>query len=174
VPVHHEHGATAVSERLDAFQHRAKWAGPTIKIDGLDEELRVADLPSIGTAHEAPQLVFDSPASPGRLLLEGMERVEVAVGGKNVLDGGRAQSSDQLILEIHHADIETQLLHVIAGEIRMGTEPYPLKSASDHCLLAGVVQTGYCDVCPLRTELSKEAADRVRTTDGKDGDALSL
>jgi len=43
------------------------------KIERIDEQTRVAELPAVGAAHEAPQLSFDSLASPRRLPLEGAE-----------------------------------------------------------------------------------------------------
>src|SRR6266404_5278779 len=53
---------------------RPRYAG---RIQRLDEQARIADLPAVGAAHETSQLRFDSPPSPRGLLLEGAERSEV-------------------------------------------------------------------------------------------------
>src|SRR5438552_99869 len=140
------------------------------KIERLDEQTCVAELPAVGAAHEAPQLSFDSLASPGRLFLEGTEGSEVALRVEDGFDRGGAESADQLVLQIFDADVEAQPFHIEAGEMR--AEPGPLEAAPEHDLLTCVTETGQPRTRPLRAEASQEAPNRLRAPDRHDRDSL--
>src|SRR5207245_830690 len=120
----------------------------------IDKETRVSDLPAVGAAHESSQLSFDSLPSPRRLLLEGAEGSEVAVGVEDGFDGGGTEGADQLVLQVCDTDVETQLLHIGAREV--GAEARLLETAPEHFLLAHVTQTGDPRVRPPRAEASQE------------------
>src|SRR5581483_11649356 len=100
-----------------------------------DEQPRIAQLAPVGAAHEAPQLRLDTPPAPGRLLLKGAERVEIAVRFEHRLDRVRAERADQLVLEVF--DTHMEVPPVQAG---------PLEPAQEHVLLAGVAEPGNAPV----------------------------
>src|SRR5436190_9635147 len=124
-------GADASSDGGEHAVERARYLG---EVDCLDQQACVSDLPAIGAAQEAPQLTLDGPSSPRRLLLKGVERAEVAVVVDDGLDGGGAESADQLVLQVRDADVEAQPLHPRAGE--GAAEAGPLEAAPEHVLLA--------------------------------------
>src|SRR5438094_9388653 len=106
------------ADASDVSKHAVQRPRYLRKIKRLDEETRVAELPAVGAAHEAPQLSFDSLASPGRLLLEGAEGSEVALRVEDGFDRGGAESADQLVLQVFHTNEETEPFHVVASEVR--------------------------------------------------------
>ena len=58
----------------------------------------------------------------------------------------------------------------VAGEV--GAEPGALETAPEVALLGRVAEPRQPDVEPLRAEPAQEPADRLRTADRHDGDAL--
>src|SRR5205085_6517627 len=98
--------------RSDVGQHAVERARNAIEVQRLDEQPRVTQLSPVGTAEEAPQLPLDVAAPPGRLLLEGSEWTEIPVGVEHLFHACGAECSDQLVLEIGDADVETESLHV--------------------------------------------------------------
>src|SRR6266508_5085452 len=134
--------------------------------------MRVPNLPAGAAANEAPQLRIGALPSPRRLLLEGAERSEVALGVENAFDGGGAKCTDQLVLQVYDTDVETQPLHVEAREL--GAEAGPLETVPEQTLLARVTETGQSHVRPLGAESSQEAPQRLRTADWHDRDALPV
>jgi hypothetical protein len=142
------------------------------EIERLDEQARVADLPSAAAPHEAPQLLLDASSLPRRLLLEGAERPELALSRHDLLHRSGTERADQLVLQICDAHVETESFHVGAGEV--GAETGPLERALELALLSGVAKTGQPDVMPLRAELVQEPGDGLRTSDRDDADALGV
>src|SRR5512132_569489 len=138
----------------------------------MDEQPCVTDLPAAPAAHESSQLFLSGPSAPCRLFLERAERVEVSLGRDHPFDRVGPERPDQLVLEIRDADVETEALHVGAGQV--GAETRALERALEVALLTGVAESGEADVQPLRAEDVQEAADRVRTSDRDDGNALGV
>ncbi len=68
------------------------------EIKRLDEQTRVADLPSAAAAHEAPKLLFSGPSLPRSLLLEGAEGSKLFLSVNDLFHGGGTKSADQLVL----------------------------------------------------------------------------
>jgi len=119
-----------------------------------------------------PELVLGRPSLPRRLLLEGAEGSEVALGVDDLFHRVGTESADQLVLQVCDAHVETECLHGGAGEV--GAELRPLQSALEVALLACVTEPGEPDVQTLRAEPIEEAADRLRTPDRQDGDVLGV
>jgi hypothetical protein len=114
--------------------------------------------------------ILDRPSLPRSLLLQRAERPEVAVSVDDLLDDSCAECADQLVLEIRVAHVEAQALHVGACEV--GTEAGALESPPELALLSGVTESRQRDVEAARAEPGEEAADRLRTADRHDADAL--
>jgi hypothetical protein len=146
---------------------RPRYAG---RIQRLDEQARIADLPAVGAAHETSQLRFDSPSTPRGLLLEGAERSEVALGVDDGFDRGGAETADQLVLQIRHADVEAETFHLGPREAR--AEARTFKSAPEDGLFACIAQSGDREAGALSSEVREELSDAVGTADGEDPHAL--
>ena len=83
-----------------------------------------------------------------------------------------AEGADQLVLQVGDADVEAEPLHLDTCE--MGPEARALEAAPELALLCGVAQAREPGARPLRAEPAQEAFDRLRATDGHDGDSLGL
>src|SRR5688572_23038463 len=142
------------------------------EIELIDEETRVSDLPAAAAAHEAPKLLFRGPSLPCRLLLEGAEGSEIAVGVDDLFHRGGAESADQLVLQVCDAHVEPKRFHVDASEF--GAEAGSLEAASEVALLSFVTEPRQPDVEPLRAEPTQEPSYRLRASDRHDRDALSV
>jgi hypothetical protein len=142
------------------------------EIERTDKKARVPDLPTAAAAHEASELLLDGSALPRRLLLEGAKGSEVTIGVDDLFHRGGAESTDQLVLEICDAHVETQALQVDAREV--GAETGPLEPAPELALLCGVTETRHPDVEPLRAVPVQESSDRLRAADRHDGNALGV
>ena len=105
-----------------------------------------------------------------RLLLEGAERTELALGGNDLFHGSGTGRADELVLEVLHAHEETQLFHVGASEVR--AKAGPLETAPEVTLLGGIAEAGQFDVRATRAELIEEPPDRLGPAHRNDGDAL--
>ena len=79
-------------------------------------------------------------------------------------------SADELVLQVCHAHVEAQLLHLDASQI--GAEACPLEPAPEVTFLSGVTKAGELDIEPLWAELLQESPDRLRASDRHNGDAL--
>ncbi len=121
-------------------------------------------------ADEAAELLLGRSPSPGGLLLEGAEQPELAPGIEHTLDGRDAQSPDQLVLEVGDAHVEAESLHVRPGEV--GAEARPFEGAHEVALLALVAEARDPEPESLRAEPAEGVADRLRTADRHDLDAL--
>jgi hypothetical protein len=122
------------------------------EIKRVDEQTRVTDLPTAAAAHEASKLVLRGPTLPRRLLLQGAEGSKITLSVNDAFHCGGAESSDQLVLQVCDAHIETQRFHIDASEVR--AEASPLEAAPEVALLCGVTETRDPDVKPLRAEQS--------------------
>ena len=142
------------------------------EVERIDEEPGVSDLPATATTHETPKLLLGGPSSPLRLLLERPEASKVAVRFNHLFHRGCTEGTDQLVLKICDADIETQPFEIGACEV--GAEAGPLETALEVALLCGVAQTRQLEVEPLRPKLGDEASDCLRASDRHDGNALCL
>jgi len=142
------------------------------EIQCLDEQTRVADLPSAAAAHETPKLLFLPPSSPCGLLLERAERSKVTLSVNDLLHRGVTECADQLVLQVCDAHEETEPFHVVAREA--GAEAGPLETAPELALLCGVTETRQPDVQPLRAEPIQEASYRLRPPKGNNGNSLGL
>ena len=129
---------------------------------------RVPDLAAAAAAHEPPELVLGRAAVPGSLLLERPERPQVSMPVDDALDLVRAESADELVLEVGVADEEPEPLQVRPGQ--GGAETRALEAAGDVTLLAGVVEPGQRDVEAARTVRLHKAPDRLRAADRNDFD----
>ena len=130
------------------------------------------DLAAAASAEESPELRLDGSSAPFGLVLERAERREVALRIDNVFHGGRAESADQLILEVCDADVKTESFHIGATEI--GAETGSLETTPEGALLSGVAEARQSDVETRRPEDLQESSDVRRTPDWHNDDALSL
>src|ERR1022692_3474145 len=105
----------ATMRNLYASKDQIERPGHDGQVERVHEQRRVADLP---VAHPPPQLLLVRPLLLRRLLLEGSERSELALSVRDLLDGGDSERTDELVLQVGGADVETQLLHIGPAEIR--------------------------------------------------------
>src|SRR5687767_1072231 len=70
------------------------------EVQRVDQQPPVADLPAGSRTHEAVELRGRGLTPVCRLPLEDAERTELAFGIENLLDSGRAEGADQLVLEV--------------------------------------------------------------------------
>jgi hypothetical protein len=153
-------------------QHAVQRSRHPAEIQRVDEQGRVSDLPSAAAAHEATQLLLRGPPMPRGLLLERAERSQVTLSVDHLFHSGGPKGADQLVLQVCHADEETEAFHIGAAEI--GTQAGPFQAAPEVTLLARIAEASQSDAMPLRAEPFEEASDVRRTSDGHDGDALGL
>ena len=156
----------------DTSQHTIERPRHLVEVEGLDEQARVADLPPAAATEPAVKLILCGSSLPRGLVLERAESSEVSLGLGDPLHGLGAVGADQLLLQVSDADIEAQLLHVVAREA--GAQAYPLESSAEVALLAGVTETRQRDVESLRPELRKESPDGLCAADRHDRDALGV
>lgn len=142
------------------------------EIKRIDEQPRISDLPAAAAAHEAPKLLRSAPSLPRRLLLQCAERSQVTLSVDDLLHGGGTQSADQLVLQICDAHVETQPFHLDTSEV--GAEARSLETALEVGLLSSVAESRQRDIEPLRAEPIQEPPYGLRTSNGHDGDALSV
>jgi hypothetical protein len=142
------------------------------EIKRLDEQTRISDLSPTAAAHEASKLLLRSSSLPRRLLLKGAERAELTLSVDDLLHANCTKSTDQLVLQVCDAHVETEPFHICAREV--GTEAGPLETATKVALLSGVTETRQPDVKPLRAEQVQEASYGLRTADRQNRNALSV
>lgn len=118
------------------------------------------------------ELLLNGPPSPFRLPLEGAERRQVALSIDDLFHGGRAERSDQLILQVRDADVETESFHLVATEV--GAETRLLETAPEVALLADVAQARQPYVQTCRAEDLQEGSDIRRTPHRDDRDAVGV
>jgi putative polysaccharide biosynthesis protein len=153
-------------------EHLVERARHPFEVERLDEQARVADLPRRPAPEEAPELAFHRAAAPGGLLLERSEGAELSLGVDDALDRRGAESPDQLVFEIGHADVEAELLQFAARTD--GAEAGTLEAAPEVPLLSVVAETGEPEIEPAGAESLQVATDRLRASDRDDGDSLAL
>jgi hypothetical protein len=108
------------------------------EIECPDQQARVMDLSAAAGAQEAPQLGFNRCPAPGGLVLHGSKSAEFSLRVDHVLDGGRAEGSDQLVLDILLAHIEAQAFQVVPSE--PGADASQLTRSLKMALLRGVAE----------------------------------
>jgi hypothetical protein len=142
------------------------------EVERIDEQLGVSDLPATAATHKTSKLLLGGPSSPLRLLLERPEASKVAVRVNHLYHRGGTEGTDQLVLQVRDADIETQPFEIGACEV--GAEAGSLETMLEAALLGGVAETRQLEVEPLRPEPGDEASDCLRASDRHDGNALGL
>ncbi len=160
------------SARRDVCKDQVERPRHVGEVERLDEQTRIPDLPAGAAAHEAPQLLLSGPSLPRRLLLERAEGAEITLSVDDLLDGGRAVSADQLVLEVGLADVEAQPLQVGASEV--GAEAGALEAAPEVAFLRGVTETRELEVASLRAVETQEPSDGLGAADRHNGNALGL
>src|SRR2546423_4262062 len=99
------------------------------ELERVHEQRCIADLPPAAAAHEAAELLLGAPALPPRLLLKRAERAEISLRLDDPFDRVGPQRADQLVLEVGDADVEPELFHLVARQIRPETGPLERTSA---------------------------------------------
>src|SRR5206468_1463397 len=130
--------------RSDVGEHAVQRPRHLGEIQRIDEQPRVADLPSAAAPHETSKLFLGGPSLPRGLLLEGAEGSEITLSRDDLFHRRRTEGADQLVLQVRDADVETQSLHIDATEV--GAETGPLEPAPEVALLCGVAETRQPDV----------------------------
>lgn len=156
--------------RHDVGESEIERARHPRRIECLDKETSVVDLPPAVCAHEAPQLPLGRHVPLGGLPLEDAERSQLALPGDDLLDRLYAERADQLVLQVHDAREEAEALHVVPPQVR--AEARPLETPPDGRLLAYVIEAGDASPESARTVALQIAANRLRAADGLDHDAL--
>ena len=151
-------------------EYEIKRARHPRRIERLDEETSVVDLPPAVRPHEAPQLSLDRDITLGGLPLEEAKRSQLALPDDDPLDGLDSERADELVLQVIDAREEAETLHVCPREI--GAQAGPLDAPPDGPLLARVVEAGNAKPESPRPEPLQEATDGLRAADGLDRDAL--
>ncbi len=151
-------------------EHSKEWPRYAGRIERIDKQARVADLPAVGAAHEASQLRFDSPSTPRGLLLEGAEGSEVALRLEDGFDGGVTETADQLVFEISDADVEAETLHLGPREAR--AEARSFEGAPEDGLFACIAQSGDRYAGALSADVGQEPSDAVGASDRKNPHAF--
>ena len=153
-------------------KYQVKWPGHLGEIKRLDEQTRVSDLAAAAASHKAPKLLLSGPSVPRRLLLEGAEGSKVSLSVNDLLHGSGTKSSDQLVLQVCDAHVETESFHLGASQV--GAEAGPLEPAAELAFLRGVTETRQPYVKPLRAEQTQEPCYGLRTPHWHNGNALSV
>src|SRR5437899_23945 len=121
-------------------EHAGQRARDSLRLEGLDEQRRIAEVAAT-VLQPAAQLRLDRSASPRGLVLEIAERLELSLRGDDLLYAGGTERANQLVLEVHGADVRRIAEHT----------PEP-------AFLAGVAQADDAFTLVLR----RGAADRLR------------
>ena len=139
-----------------------------IQIERIDQELPVSRLPTGPCSDEAPELVLTRPPTPRRLVLEGSKRPEFTLPPDDRLHRGDAERTDQLIFEVHDADIEAKFLHVESSEAGAQSGSFhPALKVTELCLITQARQPAGK---PLSIhEIDEEVSDGRRAAHRHDG-----
>src|SRR6478609_3497820 len=162
-----ERESLALSDPRQQQIERTRHAG---RVERLDEQARVADLPAAARAEEAAELRLRRASALGRLLLQRAEGPQLALRVYDPLDRLEPEGADQLVLEVVDADEEA--LPLEAGAAGPRAEAGALEAAPEVLLLAGVAQPGEFDVQAARPEPLQLARDRLGAADRHDADPL--
>jgi hypothetical protein len=156
----------------DVLQDSLQRPGHPVEIQRPDEHRRGLDLSAPLRAEEAPQLRLGGSSAPLRLVLEDAERFELTLRVEDLLHDGGPEGSNQLILQVGDADVETESLHL--GARQVGAEARALETTLEVALFSGVAQTRQSEAQPLRAESFQKGANVRRAADGHDGNASSV
>jgi hypothetical protein len=93
--------------RSHRAEHSVEWLwNPIPRGHRLNEQSRVPQPPAGTAAREPPRLRDRLPGSPGRLALQGAERVEVTLAVEERLDVAHAHGLAELVLQVQDASEE--------------------------------------------------------------------
>ena len=109
---------------------------------------------------------------PGSLFLKRAERSQLTLSVNDSFDRCSAKRSDQLVLQVCVADVETESLQVVASEV--GTEACPLEAATEVTLFARVAEARELDVSSIRAEPVQKVPDCLRAADRHDRDSFGV
>lgn len=160
------------SQISDVAKHPIERSGYPAEIQRLHQQSAVSDLPAGASSHEAPELLIDSPTSPGRLRLKRAESAELSFGLEDLLYGVRSDGTDELGFEIRITNEEAKLLHTDAGQVR--TESGTLEVAPSFDLFAGVTQSGQFHIEPARTQHTEEMTESCCAANRNNGHPLRI
>ncbi len=121
-------------------EDRVQRPGNAGEIERVDEHRRVLDLAAATAAHESPELRVSGTSVLRRLLLQGAERPHLTLLADDLLDRGRPEGPDQLVLEVGVAHVEPKCFHLHLREV--AAQPGATQSSAEVIHLAGVVETG--------------------------------
>jgi hypothetical protein len=117
-------------------------------------------------------LFLVSTIAPLRLVLEGAEQFELALGIDNSFDCGRTKRTDQLVFEVIDANEEPEPLHVGTSQAR--PDPGPFERAFEDALLARVAEARKPHSGPMRTKSIEVFSDVRGTPHCNDGDSYGI
>lgn len=137
------------------------------QVDGFNQERAITNLALRARAQESVQLRVHATSALRRLILESPKGSELALFMQHGLDGWRAQSSDQFVLEIDLADEESPRFQIGAALHRPQTRAP--KSSSRVVLLGGITQAGQVKSQAGVAEFMNECA-QIRNASDRDGD----
>jgi hypothetical protein len=103
-----------------------------------------------------------------RLGLQPPQRQELALPFDDPLDTLHPKGADQLVLQVGNADVKAETLETIP--VQIVAEACSLEGPSEVWFFALVAQAAEHDVRSLASNVTDEAADGVRSVDGRDLD----
>lgn len=124
-------GRDSPSRRSEAGEKAIKRGGYAVEVQGLDQNPPIMDLAPLLRTEEAPQLLPRGTALLRGLTQKRLEGAQIALGLDQFRHPVRTQGTDQLILQVSHADKKpfprrTGPLQPtgIEGELRLVTQPH--------------------------------------------------
>jgi hypothetical protein len=141
-----------------------------VEIERIHEQACVSDLSAPAASQPTPELLLHGPTLPGSLFLQRPERAKITLSIGDLFDRLDAESTDQLVLQVFDAHVETARFHLGAGQV--GAEAAALEAAPEVVFLSYVAETCYPNVEPPWAVAVQEAPDRLRTSDRHNGNAL--
>jgi hypothetical protein len=148
-------------------EHTVEWARHAVEVERIDERCCELNFPVI---EEATELFLGAPCSMRGLLLVCAERNQLPMGGEYFLHHIGAETTNQFVLQIRFAYVESEAFHVGASEVV--TEAGPLKSKPEVALFSCVTETGQPSARSLMAVDPQEAADCLCAADRHNGNAL--
>ena len=148
-------------------EHAVEWTRHPIEVERIDERRCELNLP---VSEEATELFLGAPCSMRGLLLVRAERNQLPMRGEDFFHYVGAETTNQLVLQIRFAHVESEAFHV--GAFEVVTEAGPLKSKPEVALFSCVTKTGQASPRSLMPVDPQEAADRLCATDRHNGNVL--
>ena len=125
------------------------------EVQRIDEQARVANLPTGAGAHEAPKLLPTRPPPLRWLPLKRTKRTELTLGVDDLFYGSDTKGTDQLVLQIGDAHIEAQPFHLGTSQLR--AEAGLLQTAPEVAHLCRITKAGQFEVTPPEVQFPQEA-----------------